>query len=204
MRKRKISLYLNIILIILEMIGFWFTIKKNGRLGIEYYTEDSNILATITSILFVGYLLFKKKIPYFLKLLKYFSVIGLTITFIVVLFILAPMYNFNYGFMLFHDELLFHHLLCPLLAIILFLFIDDLEVYSLKDNLLSLSITILYGTILVILNIVKVVDGPYPFLQINNQSIILSILWGLIIITLAYIIAFLLRKMHVYYYRHRE
>lgn len=204
MRKRKISLYLNIILIILEMIGFWFTIKKNGRLGIEYYTEDSNILATITSILFVGYLLFKKKIPYFLKLLKYFSVIGLTITFIVVLFILAPMYNFNYGFMLFHDELLFHHLLCPLLAIILFLFIDDLEVYSLKDNLLSLSITILYGTILVILNIVKVVDGPYPFLQINNQSIIMSILWGLIIITLAYIIAFLLRKMHVYYYRHRE
>ena len=204
MRKRKISLYLNIILIILEMIGFWFTIKKNGRLGIEYYTEDSNILATITSILFVGYLLFKKKIPYFLKLLKYFSVIGLTITFIVVLFILAPMYNFNYSFMLFYDELLFHHLLCPLLAIILFLFIDDLEVYSLKDNLLSLSITILYGTILVILNIVKVVDGPYPFLQINNQSIIMSILWGLIIITLAYIIAFLLRKMHVYYYRHRE
>lgn len=196
MNKRKISLSLNIIIIILELIGFLLTIKENGRLGIEYYTEDSNILALISSSIFVIYILFNKKIPKYLKLLKYTSTICLTVTFLVVIFILAPMYNFNYGFLLFHNELLFHHLLCPIICIISFIFFDGMQEYKIIDNILVTSVTLLYGLILIILNIKKVVDGPYPFLKVYNQPIYISIIWAISIISFSYLIALLLRKLN--------
>lgn len=196
MNKRKISLSLNIIIIILELIGFLLTIKENGRLGIEYYTEDSNILALISSSIFVIYILFNKKIPKYLKLLKYTSTICLTVTFLVVIFILAPMYNFNYGFLLFHNELLFHHLLCPIICIISFIFFDGMQEYRIIDNILVTSVTLLYGLILIILNIKKVVDGPYPFLKVYNQPIYISIIWAISIISFSYLIALLLRKLN--------
>ena len=169
MKKRKISLFLNILIIIFEIIGLIITYKKNGRVGIEYYTEDSNIIALLTSSIFVLFLLTNKKIPKFLKQLKYISTICLSVTLLVVIFILAPMYNFNYNFLLFKNELLYHHLLCPILSIITFIFFDEIETYNLKENIFSLSFTIIYAIVLIILNIVKIVDGPYPFLQIYNH-----------------------------------
>ncbi len=195
MKKRKISLFLNILIIIFEIIGLIITYKKNGRVGIEYYTEDSNIIALLTSSIFVLFLLTNKKIPKFLKQLKYISTICLSVTLLVVIFILAPMYNFNYNFLLFKNELLYHHLLCPILSIITFIFFDEIETYNLKENIFSLSFTIIYAIVLIILNIVKIVDGPYPFLQIYNQSIIMSIVWAITILVITYIIALILRKL---------
>ena len=105
------------------------------------------------------------------------------------------MYNFNYNFLLFKNELLYHHLLCPILSIITFIFFDEIETYNLKENIFSLSFTIIYAIVLIILNIVKIVDGPYPFLQIYNQSIIMSIVWAITILVITYIIALILRKL---------
>lgn len=194
--KRNISLILNILIIILEIIGFIITLNNNGRIGIEYYTEDSNILMLITSIIFTFYLLFNKKIPNYLKLLKYTATICLTVTFLVVIFILAPMLNFNYNYLLFSNELLYHHLLCPILSIITFIFFDNFNKYSIKDNILATMVTFIYGIILVILNLIKVVDGPYPFLRIYNQSLGASILWIIVILSLTYIIALILRLLN--------
>ena len=63
MKKRKVAIILNVLIIIFEIIGFIITYNNNHRIAIEYYTEDSNILALITSIIFLIYLLFNKKIP---------------------------------------------------------------------------------------------------------------------------------------------
>ena len=41
---------------------------------------------------------------------------------------------------------------------------------------------IITNIVLVIFNLLKIVDGPYPFLQIYNQSIIASILWFIAIV----------------------
>ena len=196
MKKRKISIIFNILIIIFEIIGLIITYKNNNRIGIEYYTEDSNIIALITTTIFLIYLLINKEIPKYLKQLKYISTICLTVTLLVVLFILAPMYNYNYYFLLFRNELLYHHLICPILCIITFIYFDEIETYNLKDNITSLSLTIIYGIILIILNLLKIVDGPYPFLKINNQPIELTILWAIIILAMTYIIALLLRKIH--------
>ena len=193
MNKKKISILLNILIVFLEIIGFVITYVINKKISIEFYTEDSNILALITSSIFVIYMLNKKEIPRWLKLLKYATTICLSVTFIVVIFILAPMYNFNYPYLLFHNSLLYQHLLCPILSIITFIYFDNLGDFNIKDNFTSLSLTLLYAIILIILNILKLVIGPYPFLMVYEQSIIISIIWFIIIFTLAYLIGYMLR-----------
>ncbi len=193
MNKRKITLLLNILIIIFESIGFIIIITNKGRIGIEYYTEDSNIIAFLTSIVFVIYLLLNKKIPYYLKMLKYISTICLTVTLLVVIFILAPMYNFNYVFFLFKNDLLYHHLLCPILCIISFTLFEDIDNYTIKDNIIATSTTLLYGIILIILNLIKVVEGPYPFLKVYIQPIYITIIWIISILIITYIIALVLR-----------
>ena len=193
MNKKNVALVINLLIVIFEIVGFVITIKENGRLGIEYYTEDSNILCLIISFIYIFNIIFNKKISKYLKMFKYISTVCLTVTFLVVILILAPMYNFNDGFLLFHNEFLYHHLLCPLLCIISFIFFDGVSNYSIKDSIVASIATLLYGVVLIVLNIVRVVDGPYPFLRIYSQPLYMSIVWIVVILCISYFIALILR-----------
>lgn len=195
MSKRKISILLNSLIVILETIGLIVTIKVNHRISYEYYTEDSNILALISSLLFV--IFSKGKIPKWLQMFKYMTTICLTVTFLVVIFILAPMYNFNYSYLLLHNSLLYQHLLCPILIIITFIFFDEIDELNFKDNLIGISLTVIYAIVLIVLNILELVSGPYPFLMVKNQSVMMSIIWFVVILSLTYVIGLLLRKIYV-------
>ena len=193
MNKRKISIILNSIIVILEIISLIMSVNLHNRLAIEYYTIDSNILALISSLIFTIYLLTKKNIPRWLKIFKYTTTICLTVTFIVVIFILSPMYNYNYVYFLFYKELLYQHFLCPILGIITFLFFDNFNKFTKKDNILGMNMTLTYGIIIIILNILDIVEGPYPFLMIKKQSILASIIWIIVVLSIAYLIAYILR-----------
>ena len=195
--KNKKSLYLNLIIVILEIIGIIVSIYNNRRVGFEYYTVDSNILALVISLLFIIFISFKNKIPRWLQLFKYTTTICLTVTFLVVIFILAPMINFNYSYLLLHNELLYQHLLCPILSIITFLLFDNISILKFKDTFIGISLTIIYAFILIILNYFKFVIGPYPFLMVHEQSIFMSIFWFITILGLAYLIALILKKIYI-------
>ena len=197
MKKRKMSLIINTLIVVLEIIGFIISYVHYNRLAFEFYTEDSNMLALIVSLLFVIFLFKKKDMPYWLRLLKYSSIICLTVTFLVVIFILAPMYKFNYAYLLLSKELLFHHFLCPILAIVSFIFFDDVGDLSLRDSLRGLSFTFLYAFILIILNIVEVIEGPYPFLKVREQSFLMSIVWFFVISGFSCFISLFLRKLYI-------
>ena len=135
MKKRSISLILNLLIISFELVGFIFSYLYNHRIAIEFYTECSNILMLVCSMVFVYYMVYNKSIPKWLHYFKYLSTTCVSITFFVVLFILIPMGNFDYYAFLFNGTLLFHHTLCPILAIITFLFFDNLKVwYSIGGN----------------------------------------------------------------------
>jgi len=193
---KKLSIITNILIVILEIIGLIVTYKTNNRIAIEYYTEDSNILMLISSTLFLVYIFLNKKVPRFIELFKYMTTICVTITFLVVLFILSPMYGFNYIHMFFYNELLFHHLLCPILSFITLVYFDDIGIINKKDTLIGLSLTLIYAVILVILNIFNVVIGPYPFLMIYNQSMYVSIIWFILIFSLVYLISYMIRRLY--------
>ena len=197
MKKKNISLLMNILIVFLEIVGFIITIKNNHKISFEYYTEDSNLVALFSSLFFSYFLIRKKEIPRFVQLFKYMTTICLTITFLVVIFILIPMYRFNFNFFLFQGSLLYHHLLCPILAMLSFLLFDNLNNISKKDIKVGLSITLIYSFIIIVCNLIGAVEGPYPFLMIKKQSILESMIWFILLTTIDLIIAYSLLDIKI-------
>ena len=60
---------------------------------------------------------------------------------------------------------------------------------------MALLPTLVYALVLVILNLAKLVDGPYPFLKVYQQPVYMSCIWVLAILGGAYLIAALLARM---------
>ena len=187
--KKRIDIIVHILIIILEVLGFIRAIRHEGRLAIEFYTDLSNLMALITSIL---YLVFYKKDYKFINNLYFITASMLTITLLVVIFVLGPMYSFDYKWLILQGSHLIMHFICPILFIYLYLFYKKRN----DNRYLPVIITFTYGLILVTLNILKIVDGPYPFLKVYDQSIIVSILWGIILLTVSYVISILLIKLN--------
>lgn len=194
MSKRKCSLILNLLLLALEIAGFSVLIALRHQIPVVYYTVDSNILALCSAALYTAFLLAGKGIPKWLQMVKYTATVCLSVTFLVVLLILGPMYQFRYDYLLLHEELLYQHLLCPVVGILAFLLSDGPDAMTRRENLLGISFTILYAAILTPLNILRIVTGPYPFLLVYEQPVWQSVLWLFLILALAYLIAFFLRK----------
>lgn len=177
--QRNVSIALSIIIIILEIIALIVCYNSFG-INLAYYTIDSNIFLLISTIL---YLITINNVPKIVQLLKFSSTLSVFITFLVVVFVLYPMYDFNFQFMFLDGPNLYMHVLCPLLAVISFIFFDSNEIEnSLKNNLRSLYFTIIYAIILISLNILNVVSGPYPFLKVNQQSPLMSVFWIVLIL----------------------
>ena len=179
MEKRNAGIVLSVIIIILEIIALIVCYNSFG-INLAYYTIDSNIFLLISTIL---YLITINNVPKIVQLLKYSSTLSVFITFLVVVFVLYPMYDFNFQFMFLDGPNLYMHVLCPLLAVISFIFFDSNAIEnSLKNNLRSLYFTIIYAIILISLNILNVVSGPYPFLKVNQQSPLMSVFWIVLIL----------------------
>ena len=196
-KKKNIAILLNLLIVVFEIIAIFQIIDYKGSMNFSFYTDDSNLLALFTSLAFVFYSIRNKKIPEWLKLLKLTSTICLTLTFLVVLLVLAPMNDFNYGFLLFFSALLFQHFLCPIISVITFLFFDDIHISKWQYDLLATGFTIIYGVIIIILNVAKYIVGPYPFLEIYNQPVWKTVLWVVGLFSLTYVIGLVLRKLAI-------
>lgn len=187
MKKFSIDIILNVVLIILEVIGLIVAYNSLGSVDLTYYTIDSNIFALIAAVL---YLITRKNIPKMVHFFKYSSTISVLITFLVVIFILLPMYNFNFEFLLLYGPNLYLHVLCPIIAVISFIFFEKNDVEnSLKNNLRAIYFTIIYAVILICLNILGYVSGPYPFLKVTEQPIFMSVFWIVLILGFSFILS---------------
>lgn len=191
MNARKLQIIINIIIIILEIIGFVLVINQIGVKTLEYYTEDSNFLLLLSSILFLIYLCSNKEFPQWLKSLRFVAVVSTTLTLFVVLTVLSWTTDLGLYYLLFGDSMLYHHTLCPILAIISFVGIERYENLNILNGLIF---TLIYALIMIPLNVLKIVIGPYPFLMVYNQSILQTIFWIVIIFVITYGIALVLKK----------
>lgn len=63
-----------------------------------------------------------------------------------------------------------------------FIFFEKHDIKGFKDNFRAIYFTIAYAVVFIILNILKVYDGPYPFLQVYNQPIYMSVIWFIVIV----------------------
>ena len=191
MKKRE-SIILNLLIIILEIIGLVLSFKEIGKSAIMYYTQLSNIFLLIASILYLVFLDEKRR---FVSIIKYSATVSVIITFLVVLFILGPTYDFNYNWLLFGKANIFYHLLCPILGFISFTFYEQHNIGGAKDYFYSMLFTLIHSVVMITLNIANVVDGPYLFLRVTHNSIIESLLWIVIIIGGAFVLTYLLSKL---------
>lgn len=124
------------------------------------------------------------------------TVTCLTVTFIVVLVYLAPTYDGEengFVWMFIDGTSKYFHLLCPLSAIVSFIFFEDNSDIKLPYTVWGVVPTILYAIIAVILNAKRIWYGPYGFLHVYEQSVMASVIWLGGIIVAAYLFALLIR-----------
>ena len=187
--KKRVDIIINIFIIILELYAVSRMIIREGVIDLEYYTVLSNILALFTCITYLGF--YGKNTDLINKL--YFMVTCMmTLTFLIVFFVLVPMYNFDYYWLMCKGSNLMMHTLCPILMIISYTFNNKKEV----NKYLPLIPTVIYGIIMLGFNITKTLDGPYPFLRVYNQSILMTILWIIILLIINYLISLGIIKLN--------
>lgn len=199
-RKLMLAIVVNFIIVLLEIIGAILSIKRHGVRAFQYYTEDSNYFALIISFIFVlcGIisLTTNKSLGGVIHILRFISTTCLTVTLIVVLLVLIPMFPEDSVFMLFGNSNLYQHTLCPILSVLSFVFLENEIRLSKRSIFISLIPTIVYGVICISLNICRVMEGPYPFFYVYEFPWYFSTIFLLSIFGGAILISFILYSLH--------
>lgn len=196
--KRIASLVVNLGIVVMELVSIVMSAFSHGAGLFRFYTEDSNIFALIAcaalSVCTIAAMKNGGEIPKWAYTLKYMATCCLMVTFIVVITVLAPPEGLNgYIIMMLSGSMLFHHFLCPVLALISLIFFDNLPRLPIKTAVIALVPTIIYATAALILNAAKLLYGPYPFLHIYEQPLYMTVIWCVVIIGGAALVAVLLR-----------
>lgn len=186
-----IALILNIAILVMEIYAFIKEFYYNKLEAFKYYTNLSNLFALIASALFI---IFFRNNYEWVKGLRLIATVMLAVTLIVVITILIPSNGFVK--MVLRGQLMFFHVLCPIISIISFVFFESIPKLPTYWSYIAVIPTILYGAIAIILNIKKVWDGPYPFLKVYKQPIYMSIIWAVVIMGGAFGIGALLRYLN--------
>lgn len=196
------SLIINIIIIVFEIIGTTICASGTGLEMFNFYTTDSNIFALTVCIVFAFFTarsLFsptKPDIPKPVRTLKYISVCCLNVTFVVVVAIFAPVFGEGgYEYMLFNGDFLYFHFACPLLSLISFVLFEGGTKYDVGLSFAATIPTLIYAIVTLILNLLNVMSGPYPFLYVYEQPPHLSFLWLILFIDIAFLSASLIQKL---------
>ena len=211
----KVSLILNIIIVILVILGTIFMITNfqfmmnskiltnEGWLAFKYYTVDSNILIGISSLILVIYelLLIKhklKKIPNYVYIFKMIATTSVTLTMLITLFYLAPYFGNKFYELYINSNLLFH-LIIPILAIISFTIFEKTKI-DYKHTFLSVSFTLIYGIFYIINILTHLKNGKivkeYDWYGFTNNGDNPIALVFLLILIITYLISLILWKFN--------
>ena len=192
-KRTKTALAFNLAIIACEIAAIIIVFFKIGCYPLIYYTEDSNLFALVACAVMAGfqvrYLKSGKEIPQSVQMF----------TFIVVLAVLSPMRGERINgwlYMLFNKDFTFLHTLCPILTILSFVLFEKEPHLNTKSAFTATIPTLIYAILLIILNIVGAVDGPYPFLRVMNQPLYMSFVWFIVIVGGAFFLALLLQKLN--------
>jgi hypothetical protein len=161
---------LNLLLIIFEVIAFSKSLKRQTiRQSLKYYTQLSNCIALISSILLV--VLGQRG---FVEVLRLLASSMLIMTFFVTACILVPMSRDAKG-LLFTGSGLFHHLLVPVISLLSYLLAENKA--PLYWIWLPLAVTLIYGLVMLWLNYNRKVEGPYPFFMVRSMGARITTIW---------------------------
>ncbi len=158
-----------VIILILEIWATWPVIQRNKGKIFIFYTQISNALCTLSVAagLITGGAAWT--VP-----LRYLATVMLGMTCLVTVGILVPMGG-DPKFLLFSRHGFPHHLMCPVLSLVSYIFFEQHA--SAAMIALPSAVTLVYGIIMLILNGMEKVDGPYPFFRVRHQSALATLVW---------------------------
>ena len=179
---KKPVFIINLILVILEVIALIHDICVFGAGLFVWYTIDSNVLQLLVSASILWVLYRGEKISKKLTTIHFVSAVGLTVTFLIAAFVLAPQGGIAYYFL--ENVAPINHLIAPVLSVVSLLFLEKSELPGKAGMFLPASATMLYGLICLLLNALRLIDGPYFFLQVYSQPASVIVMWFAIIAVL--------------------
>lgn len=193
-KKARVALVCNLLLFLLEVWGTGYTFLRTGFAMLRSYGVIANLIALVSSGCLIVALLASslsgRKLPYFVRLLKYVATVCLTVTFLAVAFLFAPGSGFRHMFL--DGAFLFQHLLCPILCFVSF-FLEGNHFLNGKAAVTALTPTLLYAAVMYPLNILRVIAGPYSFLLVYAQPIHQTLLFAAVFLIGNYLLALLIR-----------
>ena len=128
--RRVLSILLNLAVVRMEPIAIRMSWEAVGEQSLTFYTENSNLFSAAVCLLVavcqLWALLSGRALPRWVKRLKFIAACCLTLTFLTVVFVLAPCYPDEGGvvFLLTESSMLYHHLLNPVLVFVSFVFLE--------------------------------------------------------------------------------
>ncbi len=157
----------------MEARGLYISIVRRKWGILIYYTQLSNIMATISTVLLL--LLGDTQM---VIAIRYLSAVMLLMTALVTVFVLIPLGG-DPKKLLFSGNGIYHHTLCPILFLILYIFTEGHPARSMA--VLPVVVTMIYGFVMLYLNYVQKVDGPYPFFRVRNQTVKATVIWFIVL-----------------------
>ncbi len=157
------------ITVILVCCGLYFSIRRARWQVLTFYTQLSNIAAACSALLYV-----LAGPGDFVTAFRFTGNCMLIMTFLVVIFILIPM-GASAKVLLLGNSGFFHHLMVPIVSVVSYVFFEP---HAPRIMILAPAVvTFAYGMIMLYLNGIGKVDGPYPFLRVRQQSALKTVLW---------------------------
>ncbi len=190
-KNNKLAILCNSVMIIFTCVGLYMSIQESDIF--LHFTNDINILLLVSNIVYILTLLIKKDVAFIGLLLRYMATACLVLIFIATFYLASTIettYVEGLKFYLTNKSYLFFNLLNPIISVVSFTrFEGDRRLNKKKTIYLAMLPTLLYGIVLVILNLTNTVVGPYPFLMVNANAPLVSIICMIVILVLNYLIA---------------
>ncbi len=199
--QKVLSILCNLAVVRMELEAIPLSWGGIQELMFIFYTELTNIFAmgvcALTALCQIWALVSGRELPVLVKGLKYTAACCLALVFLTVVFVLAPMWGpGGHYIMLFTTSMLYNHLLNPLTAFFSFVLFERAPALPRRAAVLALAPTVLYGGAAFALNAARVIDGPYPFLKVYEQSVAASCLWAVGILAANYLIARIIWRLN--------
>ena len=150
------SFILNILTFLLVLVGVIVMItigsKALGETNItvfKYFTFQSNIFMGAVALVYAIYQLLiilnkRDKLPHVLLVFNHVGVTAVGLTFLIVIFFLAPGYGFD---KMYNNANLFFHALVPIVAMINYMFLEKECSFKFFNTLFSIIPSLLYGIV---------------------------------------------------------
>ena len=184
---KKIAAVIHGVVIILELIALAYVMHTFGFGLVKYYTILSNVLQLILSIWSFSLLRKEQELPEALCIGQLVAAVCLTVTFLIAALVLAPQEGFDYYFL--SDVAPINHFLGPLFSIILFLFFTGDKPLKKISIAAPLAVSLAYGVVMLLMNALRVADGPYFFLRVYDEKAGTIVMWFCVIALLCLLLA---------------